>query len=95
MSRLRVEPGQIVETVPELSALARDLALQAVELYRALAERMAEFGNESARDAFAALEAEQRRHADALQSRFPSEAAAASDAGKGSSTTRIWARRGW
>lgn len=68
---LKTDPSLVVRTVPELFGLARTLSARAVELYRALGERMADFGNEGARRAFAAIEAERRRHAEALENRTP------------------------
>lgn len=63
MSRLAREPSGPVETMSQLGAIARERSLQAIALYRSLAESMAELGNETARAAFADLEAMQREHA--------------------------------
>ena len=70
---LKTDPSLVVRTVPELFGLARTLSARAVELYRALGERMADFGNEGARRAFVAIEAERRRHAEALETRMAPE----------------------
>lgn len=72
-NRLALDPSLVVRTVPELFDLARTLSVQAVELYRGLGARMSELGNQSAREAFAVIEAEQRRHARALEDRMPPE----------------------
>ncbi|WP_375262803.1 hypothetical protein [Palleronia sp.] len=63
MSRLHAEPMSTVRTVPDLHALASGMASQAVALYSDLGARMAEFGNENAREAFKRVEALQRGHA--------------------------------
>ena len=51
-ARLKAEPSVPIGTVPELVEVARRLAAEAVSLYRGLAERMADLGNERARAAF-------------------------------------------
>ena len=48
----------------------RTLSAQAIELYRELGTRMADLGNQHARTAFATIEAQQRRHAEALERRM-------------------------
>lgn len=70
---LKLEPTMVVGSLPELFGLARRLAADAVELYRTLSARMGDIGNESARIAFAAIEMEKRRHAEALERRLPPE----------------------
>ena len=87
---LKLDPSINVRTLPELFELARILAAQAVELYRALGERMAAFGNEGARAAFAAIEGEQRRHAAALEVRIPPKLAGTSDAARRRAEVRVF-----
>lgn len=53
MALLRTEPTRPVSSLPALRELDRSLSGQRADLYRTLARRMAEFGNEPARQAFA------------------------------------------
>lgn len=69
-NRLQFHPSLTVRSVPELLGLARLLSAQAIELYQELGARMDDLGNEQARVAFATIEAEQRRHAEALEHRM-------------------------
>ena len=64
MMRTHAEPLHTPDTVPHLHACARGLSRQAIELYRDLGRRMAELGNEQARETFEHIEAIQRDHAD-------------------------------
>jgi rubrerythrin len=69
-SRLQVDPSMIVQSVPELFGLVRILSAQAIELYKRLGARMADMGNEHAQAAFAMIEVEKRRHAEAAEHRM-------------------------
>jgi rubrerythrin len=69
-NRLQFDPSMVVRSVPELFGLAQTLSAQAIERYQELGARMADLGNEHARAAFSAIEAEQRRHAQMLEHRM-------------------------
>lgn len=69
-NRLQLDPSMVVRSMPELFGLVQTLSAQAIKLYLELGTRMADLGNERARVAFSMIEAEQRRHAEALERRI-------------------------